>query len=169
MSLERYLDRMGTDTVGRYDVTPLFADPDLFADLRVDLFGAVDFGAVSHIVGIDALGFALGGAVAAERDVGFVPVRKGGKLPYPPARLHRQTFTDYSGEQKRLELHREALTEGDRVLVVDDWVETGAQMRAATSLVEATGAAVAGIAALRVEGGEGAKPLFDAYEVHSVR
>lgn len=169
MSLERYFDRMGTDTVGRYDVTPLFADPDLFADLRADLLAEVACDELSHVVGIDALGFVLGGAITAEEDVGFVPVRKGGKLPYPPERLHRRTFTDYSGTEKTLELHRGRLGEGDRVLVVDDWVETGAQMRAATGLVEEAGAVVAGVVALQVEENEGTRPLFDAYAVHSLR
>lgn len=168
MSLEHYFDRMGTDTVGRYDVTPLFADPDLFADLRADLLAEVACDELSHVVGIDALGFVLGGAITAEEDVGFVPVRKGGKLPYPPERLHRRTFTDYSGTEKTLELHRGRLGEGDRVLVVDDWVETGAQMRAATDLVETAGATVGAIAVIGGDRTETTAGLFDAYDVHAL-
>lgn len=169
MDYDAYHDRMGTDTVGRYDVTPLFADRETFAELRADLTADVAFEDVTHIVGIDALGFVLGGAIATERDVGFVPVRKGGKLPYPEAELLRRAVTDYSGTSKVLELHPDRLGEDDSVLVVDEWVETGAQMQAATGLVEAAGATVAAIAAIRVPENEGTAPLFERYEVHAIR
>lgn len=168
MEFDTYLERMGTDTVGRYDVTPLFADSETFADLRADLTAAIEFDDITHVVGIDALGFVLGGAIATEREVGFVPVRKGGKLPYPDAELLQREFTDYSDESKTLELHPDRLGEGDRVLVVDEWVETGAQMRATTALVEEAGANVAAVTAICVPENEGTAPLFDRYEVHSI-
>ena len=168
MQYDAYHERMGTDTVGRYDVTPLFEDPETFAELRVDLTAGVDFEAITHVVGIDALGFVLGGAVATEQAVGFVPVRKGGKLPYPDAELLRREFTDYSDESKALELHPDRLGEGDRVLVVDEWVETGAQMRAATALVEEAGASVAAVTAISIPENEGTAPLFERYDVHSI-
>lgn len=168
MDFEAYLDRMGTETTGRYDVTPLFADPAIFGALRSDLrSGAIDD--PTTVVGIDALGFVIGGALATELGVGFVPVRKGGKLPYPEAALLRREFTDYSGTSKALELHPGALGTDDRALVVDDWVETGAQMRAATELVEAAGASVAGIAAVGVDRNEDTEPLFERYAVHGLQ
>lgn len=168
MEFDAYLDRMGTDTVGRYDVTPLFADSETFAALRADLTAGVECEALTHVVGIDALGFVLGGAIAAEREVGLVPVRKGGKLPYPNEELLRRAFTDYSDEPKTLELHPDRLGEGDRVLVVDEWVETGAQMRATTELVEEAGASVAAVTAISVPENEGTAPLFERYTVHSI-
>ena len=167
MDYEDYLDRMGTDTVGRYDATPLFADPETFAELRADLLARVP-NTPTAVVGIDALGFVLGGALATELGVGFVAVRKGGKLPYPPEELLRRAFTDYSGEAKALELHPDALSPGDRVLLVDEWVETGAQMRAAATLVEAAGATVAGVLAIRVPENEGTESLFERYDVRSI-
>ena len=166
MDHEAYLERMGTDTVGRYDATPLFADPEAFAELRADLLAGVPDGTTT-VAGIDALGFVLGGALAADLGVGFVAVRKGGKLPYPREELLRRELTDYSGERKALELHPDALDGTDRVLLVDEWVETGAQMRAAAELVEAAGASVAGIAAIRVPENEGTEPLFERYDVRS--
>lgn len=167
MEYEEYFDRMGTDTTGRYDVTPLFADPETFEALRTDLLAGVPDD-LTVVVGIDALGFVFGGALAADLGVGFVPVRKGGKLPYPDEALHRQEITDYTGTAKTLELRADALDEDDRALLVDDWVETGAQMRATADLVEAAGASVAGIAAVEVPRNEGTEPLFERYHVHSL-
>jgi adenine phosphoribosyltransferase len=152
---------------GRYDATPLFADPETFAELRADLLARVP-NTPTAVAGIDALGFVLGSALATELGVGFVAVRKGGKLPYPPEELLRRAFTDYSGEAKALELHPDALSPDDRVLLVDEWVETGAQMRAAAALVEAAGATVAGVLAIRVPESEGTEPLFERYDVRSI-
>lgn len=112
MDYEAYLDLMGTDTVGRFDVTPLFSDPETFETLRTDLLAGAT-GEPTTVVGIDALGFVLGGALATDLGVGFAPVRKGGKLPYAEAELLRREMTDYSGSSKALELHPDALDEGD--------------------------------------------------------
>lgn len=110
---------MGTDTIGRYDATPLFADPETFAELRADLLARAP-DEPTAVVGIEALGSVLGGALAAELDVGFVAVRKGEKLPYSREELLRGEFSDYSGEPKALELHPGALSADDRVLLVDE-------------------------------------------------
>lgn len=168
MDYDDYLARMGTDTVGRYDATPLFADRETFESLRADLLAGVEEGEPTVVVGIDALGFVLGSALAVDLGVGFVAVRKGGKLPYPETDLFRRDLTDYSGEAKSLELHPRLLDGDDRALLVDDWVETGAQMRATAELVETAGASVAGVAAIRVHRNERTEPLFERYDVHSV-
>lgn len=166
---EAYLDRLGTDTTGRYDVTTLLGDPETFAALRADLLAGVPAGAEpTVVVGIDALGFALGAALAGDLDVGFVPVRKGGKLPYRDAELDRRTVTDYSGERKELEIRRTALESGDRALVVDDWIETGAQMRAATELVESCGATVAAVLAVGAGEHEATADLYADYPVYGL-
>ena len=167
MEYDSYLTRMGTDTTGRYDVTPLFADAAVFSELRADLLAEVDVD-VTAVVGIDALGFVLGGALAADLDVGFVPVRKGGKLPYAENEVVRRSFTDYSDGEKTLELLPASLAADDHVLVVDDWIETGAQMRTATELVEATGASVAAITVINAHHDANTKGLFDRYDVHQL-
>jgi hypothetical protein len=105
-----YLKLIDTQTEGpRCDVTPLFADPRAFAALLDDfvaLLYEVDF---DVIAGIDALGFILGAALALWTHKGFVPVRKGGKLPVP---VDMFEFVDYSGESKALELRRDAIAPG---------------------------------------------------------
>lgn len=167
VNYEEYLELMGTETTGRYDVTPLFADPEIFATLRADLLAGVS-GEETAVVGIDALGFVLGGALATDLGIGFAPIRKGGKLPYPDDELLSRAVTDYTDTSKVLELHPNSLGADDRVLIVDDWVETGAQMRAATDLVEAAGASVKTVTAICVPRNEGTNPLFEQYEVHSI-
>ena len=167
VNYEEYFERMGTETTGRFDVTPLFADSETFEALRADLLAGVS-GEPTVVVGIDALGFVFGSALATDLGVGFAPVRKGGKLPYPDDELLAREVTDYTGSSKVLELRPDLLGGDDRVLIVDDWIETGAQMRAAVDLVEAAEATVETVAAICVPRNEGTEPLFEQYEVHSI-
>jgi len=162
-----YHRRLNTDAVGRYDVTPLFADPGVFDDLVTDL-GRPAPGDCTHVAGVEALGLVLGAAVARDLGCGFVPVRKGGKFPLRDEDLHRRRLTDYSGEAKTLELASDLVGEDDRVFIVDDWIETGAQMWAAAKLVEEAGASVAGISVLRAHRDERTRDLFDRYDVSSI-
>jgi adenine phosphoribosyltransferase len=159
-----YLRRIDTRTRGnRYDVTPLFADGGAFTALVDDLTRAARARRPNRVACIDACGFILGSAIARALEVGVVAVRKGGKLPVD---VDRERFVDYTGLEKTLELRRDAVQPNDRVLMVDDWVETGAQLTAAIALVERNGGTISGIAAIHMD----AKPATDAlrkrYEVH---
>jgi adenine phosphoribosyltransferase len=161
-----YLRLIDTDTPGpRCDVTPLFTDSTAFAALVVDLaapFMQVDF---AYIVGIDALGFILGTALAVHLNKGFIAIRKGGKLPVP---VVSHQFVDYTGQQKTLELRTDILKPGDRVLLVDEWIETGAQVSAAISLLEGQGAEVVGIATINVDDCPTTQQLREKYNVHTL-
>lgn len=123
------------------DLTPLLDDPeafrftvdalaDHFADRRVDA-----------VVGVEARGFILAAPVAYRLSAGFVPVRKGGKLPW------RTEFAEYALEYgvDRLELHADAVTEADAVVVIDDVIATGGTAQATVTLLERLGATVAGL------------------------
>jgi adenine phosphoribosyltransferase len=144
-----YVKLVDTQTPGaRYDVTPLFGDYEAFSSLVDDLvvqLASVDFDLVA---GIDALGFILGTALAMRTRKGFLPIRKGGKLPVV---TDAAEFTDYSGQRKALELRRDAIRPGTRMLVVDEWIETGAQVRAAIQLIEGQGGIVAGVATIHID------------------
>lgn len=123
------------------DITPLLADADAFAavvDGLVDL--ARDGGPVDAVLGIEARGFLFGPSIALRLGVGFVPVRKAGKLP------STSLSTSYELEygSATLEMHVDAIAPGDRVLVVDDVLATGGTMLAAADLVAQAGGAVAG-------------------------
>ena len=164
--MKDYLNLIDTDTPGsRCDVTPLFANSQALAALVADLtqpFEGLDF---KYIAGIDALGFLLGMAAAMHLNKGFVSIRKGGKLPVPV--ISRQ-FTDYTGLQKTLELRTDILAPGDRVLLVDEWIETGAQVTAAIKLLEELGADVIGIATINIDDNPVTRRLREAYACHAV-
>ena len=149
----------------RSDVTPIFAEPAAFAALVEDLARPWAGERVQQVAGLDALGFIVGTALALKLGAGFVPVRKGGKLPVAH---DRETVTDYSGIAKTLELRTGAFAPGTRVLVVDEWIETGAQARAAIALIERAGGVVVGIAAICLRKNERTADLTARYRCHSL-
>ncbi len=129
------------------DITPLLADHtalsavvDALADAgRVDGRPAVD-----KVLGMESRGFILGAPVALALGVGFVPVRKAGKLP---SATYAVSYALEYGEAT-LEVHQDALEPGDRVLLVDDVLATGGTARATMDLVQKCGATVHGVAML---------------------
>lgn len=131
---------------GHADVWRLFDDP---AQLRAIAEALVDpfRGEVTKAAGIESRGFILGTAAALELGVGFVPVRKAEGL-FPGPKAVAEAGTDYRGNRHLLRLQRAALAAGDRVLLVDDWIETGSQAAGARSLIEECGAVFLGVAAI---------------------
>ena len=124
------------------DITPLLGDADAFGEVIEALAAA--FGPVDKVVGIEARGFILAAPVAYEIRAGFVPVRKKGKLP--SAAFAEEYDLEYGSAV--LEVHQDAFTPGERVLIVDDVLATGGTARATGSLVNRAGADVAGVAVL---------------------
>ncbi len=123
------------------DITPVLADAALFRE-TLDRFQARwSAERIDTIVGIDARGFILGGALADRLRAGFVPVRKRGKLPWRTERV------DYALEYgtDSLEMHEDGLRPGQRVLIVDDLLATGGTAAATIRLVESRGATLAGL------------------------
>lgn len=126
------------------DITTLLADARGFRRVVDDLSGPFEGAGITHVAGIEARGFILGGAIAHQLGAGFVPVRKAGKLP---AETLSERYSLEYGEDA-LEIHADALGAGDRVLVVDDVLATGGTAAATVTLVRRTGATVAGCAFL---------------------
>lgn len=153
----------------RSDVTPIFAEPAAFRALVEDLVApwVKETGEqkVERVVGTDALGFVVGTALALRLGVGFVPVRKGGKLP---VRNERVAFKDYSGAEKAFELRASPWPAGTRVLLSDEWIETGATATAAVKLIEQAGGIVAGIVAIAFRKNEKTAGLWAKYHCHGV-
>jgi adenine phosphoribosyltransferase len=147
-----------------YDITTLLKDP-------VGLRQAVDVLAdhyagrkIDRVVGIEARGFIFAPMVAYRLNAGFVPVRKPKKLPAATARA---TYNLEYG-QDALEMHRDAITPGQEVLIIDDLLATGGTAAAVAQLVESLGGRVAGIGFLiELEFLKGREKLT-RYEVHSV-
>jgi adenine phosphoribosyltransferase len=124
------------------DITPLLADHTSF-QLAVDAL-ASPFRGVDKVIAIESRGFILGAPVALALDAGLVPVRKAGRLP---SRTIQEEYTLEYGANT-LEMHDDAVSPGDRVLIVDDVLATGGTVLATTRLVERLGGEVAGISLL---------------------
>jgi len=162
-----YLHLIDTDTPGpRCDVTPIFADYEAFSALVRDILACCADIEFDCVAGIDALGFILGTAVALQARKGFLPIRKGGKLPVAADSIG---FTDYTGQRKSLELRAGAVHPGTRVLVIDEWIETGAQVSAAARLVERQGGIVAAIATIHMDENAATRQLRKNYACYTIR
>ena len=124
------------------DVTTLFSDPRGFRiaiDQLLHPYAGMD---IDKVVGLEARGFILGGAIAHQLGKGFVPIRKKGKLP---GKTIEQAYTLEYGEAV-MEVHDDALQAGEKVLMVDDLLATGGTAEAGINLIERMGAVMAGCA-----------------------
>lgn len=124
------------------DVTTLFADPRGFRMAIDQLLHPYVGQHIDRIVGLEARGFILGGAIAHQLSLGFVPIRKKGKLP---GQTIEQAYTLEYGEAV-MEVHDDALQPGEKVLLVDDLLATGGTAEAGIKLIERMGASVMGCA-----------------------
>lgn len=121
------------------DITTLMQNPEAFRE-SCDLLAARYKGMkIDKIAGIDARGFVFGSVLAYQLNIGFIPVRKKGKLPF-------KTITEsYSLEYgtNEIELHEDAVSKGEKVLIIDDLIATGGTVNAAIKLIEKLGGVVA--------------------------
>ncbi|MEU4271708.1 phosphoribosyltransferase family protein [Streptomyces sp. NPDC026092] len=117
---------------GHADVWQIFRDPGALAAVVRGLAGPFRENGVTAVCGIESRGFLLGAAVAVELGVGFVAVRKGEGI-FPGEKVTRRSAPDYRGTRQELRLQRAAVGPGDRVLLVDDWIETGSQASASSA------------------------------------
>jgi len=124
------------------DVTTLFADARGFRMAIDQLLHPYAGQPIDKVVGLEARGFILGGAIAHQLSVGFVPIRKKGKLP---GRTISQDYTLEYGEAI-VEIHEDAIQPGEKVLVVDDLLATGGTAEAGIKLLERLGAEIIGVA-----------------------
>ncbi|MFL6584423.1 MAG: adenine phosphoribosyltransferase [Chthoniobacterales bacterium] len=117
------------------DITPILADAQLFR-ASIDIFLERCRGRqIDKVVGIDARGFLFGSAVAYELGVGFVPIRKRGKLPY---KTETASYTLEYGEAE-MEMHVDAINRGERIVLIDDLLATGGTSAAAAALIKKMG------------------------------
>ena len=146
------------------DITTLLKDGPGFkaaVELMASRFRDAD---IASIVCIEARGFLLGSAMAYEMGCGVVPVRKPGKLPYETI---TQTY-DLEYGTDSVEIHKDAIREGERVLLVDDLLATGGTARAAADLVEKLGGEIVSCAFLIELADLDGRKLLDKYEIFSV-
>jgi adenine phosphoribosyltransferase len=123
------------------DITPLLGDADGFHRAITELGSRFDHIGVDRVLGMEARGFIVAAPVAYRIRAGFVPVRKAGKLPWAVVREEYQL--EYGSD--KLEMHRDAIHPGERILVIDDVLATGGTAAATCRLVEELGGVVVGL------------------------
>jgi len=123
------------------DITPLLGDSTAFTAAVDGLVAEFSDVTVDRVVGVESRGFIFGAAVAYRIGAGFVPVRKPGKLPW--AVVREEYELEYGTD--KLEIHRDAIHPGERILIVDDVLATGGTAAATATLVETLGGTIAGL------------------------
>ncbi|MEE9334474.1 MAG: hypothetical protein V3U65_10335 [Granulosicoccaceae bacterium] len=150
-----YLSIMSPNTKGDkfawLDPTSIYINAKAFQDLLDDFEADLASVQFDVVAGLDAMGFVLGAGLAARRNVGFLPIRKAGKLCVDTDSIE---FGNYSGRVQNMEMRTPAFAPGTRVLLADQWVETGGTMDGAIRLVEQQKGFVAGLAAIAIEENE---------------
>lgn len=147
------------------DITPVLGRPDLLRLAIGALIEPFQKQTITKVVGIESRGFILGGMLAHHLDAGFVPVRKKGKLPYQTIAESYQL--EYGTDT--IEMHIDAITSGDRVLIHDDVIATGGTAEATIRLVERAGGEVVGCTFLiELIALEGRRRLPARVPVHAV-
>ena len=147
-----YLNLMAPNTKGPkfawLDPTSIYINGEAFHDLLDDLVADLNGVTADVVAGLDAMGFVLGSALATRLGIGFLPVRKAGKLCVETDKV---SFSNYSGRTQDMEMRLPAFAKGTKVLLADQWVETGGTMDGAVRLVERQGGSVVGLAAVAIE------------------
>jgi adenine phosphoribosyltransferase len=146
------------------DITPLLADADGFRRSIDELVARFEGLQVDRVLGMEARGFIVAAPVAYTMHASFVPVRKAGKLPWA---VVREEYALEYGRDK-LEMHRDAIHPGERILVIDDVLATGGTADATVKLVEALGGTVVGLGFLLEIGGLGGREKLAGHRVESL-
>ncbi len=147
-----------------YDITTLLKDARAFRAIADDLTARYEGQRIAKIIGIESRGFIMGGTLAARLGVGFVPVRKPGKLP---ADSYEVKYNLEYGSNA-LAIHRDAVAIGERVLIVDDLLATGGTAAATVHLVRQLGGEIAGLDFLIELKGLNGRDRLTGYDVHSM-
>jgi len=148
-----------------WDITPILKDPASFRAIIKQIADHYRNKHIDLVVANEARGFIIGAPIAYELNAGFIPIRKKGKLPYKCIDLTYQK--EY--ESDTIQIHEDAISKGQTVLIIDDLLATGGTAKANLELVEKLGGKVAGIAFLiELDYLNGRKILGDKYEIFSL-
>ena len=142
------------------DPTSIYINGKAFHDLLDDLCAELDADTIDVVAGLDAMGFVLGAGIATRLGKGFLPIRKAGKLC---VNTDSASYTNYSGRTQDMEMRLPAFAPKTRVLLVDQWIETGGSMHGAVQLVEQQSGTVAGMVAVVMEDNDNTKAYREKY------
>lgn len=146
------------------DITPVLADPGALAELIGSLADPFLNQGITKVAGIEARGFTLATPVARRLDAGFIPLRKPGKLPYDTVR--EEYDLEYGTDA--LEIHTDAVGDGEKVLLVDDVIATGGTAAAAIRLLRRVGAEVTGFSVFIELVFLGGADKIDGVPIHAI-
>ena len=160
-----YFSIMAPNTKGEkfawLDPTSIYINGRAYHDLLDDLCAEIDPDEVDVVAGLDAMGFVLAAGIAARIGCGFLPIRKAGKLC---VETDSAAMTNYSGQTQSMEMRLPAYAPGTRVLLVDQWVESGGTMHGAVQLVEQQQGIVAGMVAIVMEDNDNTAKYREKYK-----
>lgn len=160
----RAIDDYPSPGVTYRDITPLLGNASAFGRAVDDLVSSFHDVQIDMVVGVESRGFILAAPVAYRLRAGFVPVRKAGKLPWAVAR--EEYSLEYGSD--KLEIHRDAIRHGQRILVVDDVLATGGTAAATCELIERAGASVEAVEVLMELGFLGGRSKLGGRTVHAI-
>ena len=146
------------------DITPLLQDKEIFSKIIKLLADEYRNAELDYIVGVDARGFIFGGALAYELGIGFVPVRKAGKLPYK--KISKSYDLEYG--TATVEMHEDSLKPKDRVVLIDDLLATGGSLSAVVELLEQLQADVVAVETIVELGFLNGREKLVPYKVNSI-
>jgi len=146
------------------DITTLLKDKNGYSDALEKLYNFAKNKGITKVIGIESRGFIFGGALAEKLGAGFVPIRKPGKLP--SEKVSESYELEYGTDV--IEIHKDALEHGDKVLLHDDLLATGGTMEAACKLVEKLGAEIVQISFLIDLTFLNGKDKLKGYDIHSL-
>jgi adenine phosphoribosyltransferase len=146
------------------DITPLVKDPVMLRLVARELSRPFRDMKLTAVAGMEARGFIFGTLAALELDIGFIPLRKPGKLPYDVQSISY----DLEYGSAELQIHSDAVSKGDRVILVDDLIATGGTAAASCKLIEKLGAEVVGCAFVIELDALRGRDKLSAYPVHSL-
>ena len=145
------------------DITTLLKDKDAFRG-AIDELVAIAPKDVDKVVGVEARGFIVGAPIALELDAGFVPVRKPGKLPYK--KIEASYELEYGTDT--IEIHEDAISSGEKVIIVDDLLATGGTSKATIDLIERLGGKVEALVFLVELTDLPGREVLEGYDVRSL-
>lgn len=146
------------------DITPLLADKKAFTYMIDSIAQLFDRDEIDKVLGIEARGFMVAAPLAYRFTAGLIPVRKKGKLPW---NVEAESYALEYGED-HLEIHKDAITPGERILIVDDVLATGGTARATATLTERCGGKVSGIATLMELSFLQGRSRLEGYQIESL-
>jgi len=163
-----YLNHMAPNLKGEtfawLDPSAIYSNAETFNAILDDLSEPFLTDKIDAVAGLDAMGFVLGTGLAVRLGAGFLPIRKANKIP---GETDAVTFTNYSGRTQDMEIRNPAFKPGTRILLVDQWVETGGTMNAGIDLIERQSGVVAGIATVCIEDSAASKKMRESYKCAS--